>query len=280
MEIISLPEYLNLAFHAPLQVVDYQSTTNSIRSKISLNKNVFSFLREGTKEVIADNQASTIGPRRFLLMKSGNCLMTETVSAANRTYNSILLFFTDEMLFDFLERNQLHANRSKAAKAFHVCQYDSYSRHFVESLEKISRLDSKLQSSLLVAKFEEIMIYLIQQEGPAFLACLLRHHDSQTQRLLSVVSHNELNKLTLQELAFLSHMSISTFKREFEKHFQASPIKWFQEKRLAHAAFLLGNTAKRPSDIYEEVGYENLSNFIQAFKKHFGMTPKQFQLTK
>ena len=86
-----------------------------------------------------------------------------------------------------------------------------------------------------------------------------------------------INKLTIKELSFLSNMSLSTFKREFEKHFQSSPSKWFQEKRLDHSAFLLKDKSKRPSDIYEEIGYENLSNFIQAFKMKFGTTPKQYQ---
>jgi len=73
-------------------------------------------------------------------------------------------------------------------------------------------------------------------------------------------------------------MSVSTFKREFEKHFQESPSKWFQNKRLEHAAFLLQQHTKRPSDIFETIGYENLSNFVHAFKTKFGVTPKQFQL--
>ena len=64
---------------------------------------------------------------------------------------------------------------------------------------------------------------------------------------------------------------------EFKKYFKNSPSKWFQEKRLKHAAFLLKNKPIRPSDIYLEVGYETLSNFIQAFKMKFGQTPKQYQ---
>jgi AraC-like DNA-binding protein len=46
---------------------------------------------------------------------------------------------------------------------------------------------------------------------------------------------------------------------------------------LERAAFLLRNKSKRASDIFEEIGYENLSNFVHAFKVKFGVTPKQFQ---
>lgn len=96
---------------------------------------------------------------------------------------------------------------------------------------------------------------------------------------MNVIENNKLNKLTLPELAFLSNMSLSTFKREFTKHYHIPPIKWFQEKRLAHAAFLLSTQQKRPKEIYTEAGYETLSNFVQAFKKQYGTTPRQFQLT-
>lgn len=72
-------------------------------------------------------------------------------------------------------------------------------------------------------------------------------------------------------------MSVSTFKREFEKHYTESPVKWFQNKRLEYARHLLNNTKKSPSEIYFEVGYENLSSFIQAYKLKYGTTPKHHQ---
>ncbi|MEL6484724.1 MAG: AraC family transcriptional regulator, partial [Bacteroidota bacterium] len=97
------------------------------------------------------------------------------------------------------------------------------------------------------------------------------------QKFIRTIESNALNKLTLKELAFLCNMSISTFKREFEKHYAESPIKWFQNKRLEHANYLLNQERKSPSAIYFEVGYENLSSFIQAYKAKYGITPKQHQ---
>ena len=73
-------------------------------------------------------------------------------------------------------------------------------------------------------------------------------------------------------------MSVSTFKREFFKQYQTTPIKWFHEKRLEHIALLLRTKQTRPIDLYEAAGYENFSNFIQAFKKRYGVTPKQYQV--
>ncbi len=72
-------------------------------------------------------------------------------------------------------------------------------------------------------------------------------------------------------------MSVSTFKRNFEKVFYLSPAKWLKEKRIEKAEFLLQASDKNVSEVAMEVGFENPSHFIQVFKSHYGLTPKKFQ---
>lgn len=280
MNTISLPEYLELDPRAAIQVFDYRTYESSLKSKINLNKNTFSFLLEGTKEVITEHKAARIDNEKFLILKSGKCLMTEIVSTANQTYRSMLLFFSDEMLLDFLEKQARNSAHSQSAQSFFVCEYDPYIQQFVHSLTHIQYMEKELQQSLLKLKFEEIMTYLVRKEGIHFLTSILENHDNKTIRLISVVENNTLNKLTLQELSFLCNMSLSSFKREFTRHYQLPPGKWFQEKRLEHSAFLLSTQKMRPTELFEDAGYETLSNFVQAFKKKYGLTPKQFQRTK
>ena len=103
----------------------------------------------------------------------------------------------------------------------------------------ISKLSKSIQENILASKFEEIMLYLTEFNGLDFLYSLINNSDNQTQKFMQTVESNKLNKLSLKELSFLSNMSVSKFKREFKKHFHNSPSKWFQDKRLEHAAFLL-----------------------------------------
>jgi AraC-like DNA-binding protein len=278
MKIISLPQDLNLTNTASIQLYDYRIYNSLLRSKISLTKNTFSFLREGTKEVVANDKPISIENNHFLIIKSGNCLMTETISNYQKTYHSILLFFTDEMLLNFIEKYEFEFTNAKTINSFVVCEYDKYIKHFVQSLEHIHQLNQQVQTQILKAKFEEIMVYLVQKEGKDFLNTLLNNQDDNSLRLTTIVENNKLKKLTLQELAFLCNMSVSTFKRAFIKHYEETPIKWFQNKRLEHAAFLLRTQKNRPIEIFEAAGYDNFSNFVQAFKKKYGNTPKQFQL--
>ena len=277
MKTISLPDELNLSTSSSIQVYDYESTQEISKQEIILNKNTFSFLQEGTKEVFFDNSSYAIDNSQFLLMKSGHCLMTEKLSNIAENYRSILFFFSNEDVLKLIRKYELKISTRKTLYSTYSFEYDSFISGFVKSVLEISKFSKSLQEKILKAKFEEIMLYLIALKGVAFLYSIINNSDNQSQKFIQTVESNRLNKLTIKELSFLSNMSVSTFKREFEKHFHNSPSKWFQDKRLEHSAFLLKNEKKRPSDIFEEIGYETLSNFIQAFKVKFGVTPKQFQ---
>lgn len=276
MNTFSLPEYFDLNPSAEVQLYDYRSTEENLKSKVNLSQNTISFLQRGTKEIFTEQNPILIDSSKFLIMKSGNCLMTENLPSGS-SYRSILLFFSDRMLLDFIAKHQLKIGNSTHHPSAKECAYDDFISSFVKSIEELNKKDVQLRNKILEAKFEEIMLYLYETKGADFLHFLVAERDDQIRHFLKVVENNKLNKLTLKELAFLCNMSLSTFKREFEKHFQESPSKWFLEKRLEHATYLLKSKSKRISDIYEEIGYETPSNFIQAFKAKYGLTPKQYQ---
>jgi len=278
MKTITLPDELNLNPSLSIGVYNYESHQEISKQQILLNKNTFSFLQEGTKEVFFDNSSYSINNTQFLLMKSGHCLMTEKLSNVAEYYRSVLFFFSNEDVLKFIRKFELNPSDSDTFYSTYSFNYDSFIKRFVDSLLDISKLSKSIQKNILDAKFNEIMLYLIEFKGVNFLYSLISNSDNQNQKFIQIIESNKLNKLTIKELSFLSNMSVSTFKREFEKHFHSSPSKWFQEKRLEHAAFLLKNKSKRPSDIFEDIGYETLSNFIQAFKVKFGVTPKQYQI--
>lgn len=277
MNTVQLPEDLRPNEYKGVQVVDYEVSKESTKQQVNLSMNTFSFLREGHKEVMSDTASISISNDDFLLMKAGKCLMTEKF-ATNDYYRSILLFFPDEAVFQFAQKYDIELSKNAERKSIQQIAYDPFIQSFVQSISEPNELSEDAYNRLLQVKFEELMIYLTDTLGNEFLSSLILDMDDQSHRFLEVVESNKLNKLTLNELAFLSNMSLSTFKRAFEKHFDESPSKWFQERRLEYAAFLLKNKAMRASDIYEEIGYDTLSNFIQAFKNKFGSTPKQYTI--
>lgn len=278
MKITILPKDLKIGESENLQLYNYRRTEDTQKTKINLSKNIISFLRTGVKDVIGDDKIIQIGNKHFVIMKSGNCLMTEKISDSFKVYQSILLFFSDEEVLHFLEKHNQFSSNLKNHKSFYIFEYDNFIQNFVDSLEQILELPKDIQTKILKNKFEEIMLYLLHQNNANFLNSLVQNADDKIIRLTKIAENNKHNKLNLEELAFLCNMSVSTFKREFFKLYKKTPMKWFNEQRLNHIAFMLKTKRSRPIELYEDAGYEDFSNFVQAFKKKFGMTPKQYQI--
>ncbi|TDQ73909.1 helix-turn-helix domain-containing protein [Sphingobacterium yanglingense] len=274
MKVITLPDALDLNSVRSIQVFDYCSSREISRQQIVLNQNTFSFLVEGTKEVVFDNSTLSIDNGSFLIMKSGHCLMTERLSEV-KNYRSILLFFTNEMIQKFLLKTELGIIKPTPYKSVFSFVSDDFTHRFVNSLLDISKLSAQAQTRLLEVKFDEIMLYLVAVFGTDFLHSFIENNDDSTQRFRRTIESNQLVKLSLKELAFLCNMSVSTFKREFNNHYSDSPIRWFQNKRLERAHYLISIEKKTSTEIYLELGYENLSSFIQAYKAKYGVTPKR-----
>lgn len=273
MKTITLPDEMNLEKSQQVHVVGYSSSKDVSKQQIILNQNIISFLIEGTKEVIFDNEALSITPSKFIIMRSGNCLMTEKRVSETSLYKSVLLFFSNEMLHNFIRKIESEKSESIEPKSVYAFDYDDFLKRFVDSLADISNLSKTVQPKILEVKFEEIMLYLTDKYGTDFLYALITNNDDAAQKFIRTIENSHLSKLTLKELAFLCNMSVSTFKREFEKYYSESPMKWFQNKRLEHAHYLL-SLEKSPSEVYFEAGYENLSSFSQAYKIKYGVTPK------
>lgn len=93
--------------------------------------------------------------------------------------------------------------------------------------------------------------------------------------LVSFMETNFIFNSTLKKFSYLTGRSLSTFKRDFNKAFNTTPQRWLTQKRLELAHYQLAEKGKRPVEVYFEAGFEDLSHFSYAFKKHFGYTPTE-----
>lgn len=67
------------------------------------------------------------------------------------------------------------------------------------------------------------------------------------------------------------------FKEELSENFSS----YLERKRMEHALELIGQSTMNLSEVYKEVGYNNSHTFRRAFKKLYGISPKdaRFQTT-
>ena len=79
--------------------------------------------------------------------------------------------------------------------------------------------------------------------------------------------------MPMEKLGYLTGRSLSTFHRDFKKLFHTTPQKWLTKKRLELAYYQLTEKNKKPTEVYLEVGFEDLSHFSFAFKNQYGVSP-------
>ncbi len=260
-----------------VNLYDYESNIEINRNKIILEQNVISFLLEGHKEVYFSETSIEIDDSKVLMMMQSNCLMTEQI-LDNRQYRSILLFFSKQKLREFLIKFNLSVNvNTTQIERFVPCfaiEKDDFINTFMKSLQLLLGLKNSSSRRILDAKFEEIMLYLVDKYENSFVTFLQNSlNDGYELSFRTIIENNKYKAMSIEEIAFLCNMSISTFKRHFEESYNQTPGKWFKTQKLRKAKEILQAGEFLPSELHKGFGYENLSNFSAAFKKEFGINP-------
>ena len=85
---------------------------------------------------------------------------------------------------------------------------------------------------------------------------------------------------TLSELAEQYQISETAMKKCFKAMYGDSIYAFLKKYRLRSSCGLLLSGTQSITEIAMEVGYENTSKYISAFKKEFGVTPAKFRAEK
>jgi len=276
MSIENIPEtYIKKEKEIPdVFIYDFKMTSDVVKSKVNLSMNMFSFLQVGKKQVHFAETSVAVNKDQSLVLKNGSWLWTELLDK-EAIYYCKLLFFSEKKLKEFLEKHTKNRSKVKDEVPYFIISNDSYITSYLNSLSTISKAPMVFMENLLSVKFEELMLYLLQKYGEKFELYLHSLTIKETSPLKKIVESKIHSNLKLEEIAFLCNMSLSTFKRHFIKEFQVSPGKWLKDKRLLKAKEALEEGNLKPSDIYLDFGYNNLSNFSIAFKNKFGFSPNK-----
>lgn len=276
MPIENIPElYIKDKKESPdLFVYDFKMTSDVVKSKVNLGMNMFSFLQVGKKQVHFAGTSVAVNKDQSLLLKKGNWLWTELLDT-EAIYYCKLFFFSEKVLKEFLEKHTENSQKAKHEIPYFIIRNDAYITSYLNSLSTISEAPTAFMENLLSVKFEELMLYLLQKYGRKFESYLHSLIIRETSSFKKIIESKVHSHLKLEEIAFLCNMSLSTFKRHFINEYKVSPGKWLQDKRLQKAKETLEQGDLKPSEIYLDFGYNNLSNFSIAFKNKFGFSPKK-----
>jgi len=84
-------------------------------------------------------------------------------------------------------------------------------------------------------------------------------------------------KISLTQMACMSHLSVSHFSTLFRRYYNASPIDYQVHRRMETARYLLEIPGLSVTEIAERTGYAELYRFSRMFKKRFKMSPSVYR---
>ncbi|WP_158800225.1 AraC family transcriptional regulator [Pedobacter sp. L105] len=157
-------------------------------------------------------------------------------------------------------------------KAFFELDDDPIIRGFFNSLIPYFDLPDKLTEPLIQLKTNEAIELLLQRNN-LLKDILFDFSDLYKIDIQEFMDKNYKFNVSTERFAQLTGRSIAGFKRDFEKTFRMSPGRWLHKKRLEEAYYQIKQQGRKPSDVYQDVGFENLSHFSYAFKKTYGISP-------
>lgn len=91
--------------------------------------------------------------------------------------------------------------------------------------------------------------------------------------IIDFLNENYMYDLAMDEIARYTGRSLATFKRDFKKYSDLSPQKWLIKKRLEAAHEKIKYEKKKVTDVFQEVGFKNMSHFSKAYKEAYGYSP-------
>ncbi|KUJ49747.1 helix-turn-helix domain-containing protein [Chryseobacterium sp. JAH] len=226
--------------------------------------------------VLADDKENyTANPGDFNLIRKNQLVKFVKIPPENDVFESMNIYLSDENLINFSREYHLQAEHSITAKPLVSVEVNAVLQNFITSLKTL--LDSNLNHQTLVdLKIKELLLILLQTK-PELKNILFDFSEPFKIDLEAFMNQNFRYNVNLERFAFLTGRSLATFKRDFEKVFQTSPHKWILQKRLNEAYFLIKEEGKSASDIFVDLGFEDLSHFSYVFKKQFGYSPTKIE---
>lgn len=186
----------------------------------------------------------------------------------------ISIFLDQKYLQQFAKDNDIQKQSVYKGKPMVDLTGNVFLKGFFDSLLPYVDNQKKLTAKIAELKTSEAIELLLQTDD-VFRNFLFDFQEPHKIDLEAYMNHNYKYNIPLTSFAKLTGRSLSTYKRHFTKLFDTTPEKWLQQKRLEQAHFLISKKKQRPSEVYLEVGFENLSHFSFAFKKQFGLTPTE-----
>lgn len=234
------------------------------------------YLCSGELEITEGRTKTVLHPGECAFMRRDNRMWLQKRVGAGSPYRSIVLKFSRDFLRDFyrgLNRSELPVTIDRDTSSLRVLPSGRPDlRSLFESL--IPYFDSAVRPADEILKMKMTEgIFAILNTDKSLYASLFDFVDPWKIDILEFMEKNYMNELTMEEMAYYTGRSLSSFKRDFRQYSDLTPAKWLLKRRLQAAYEMIRKGGRKVSDICYDVGFKNLSHFSKAYKDTFGISP-------
>ncbi len=238
-----------------IEVLGISNWHRSRQFLLYVPKNVINYVVEGQKRMYFKKRLISMKKGDLMFIPAGSYIFSDVTRSPSSFKSANILL--DERVFRIGEKGSNNGHRA---------QHSHLLKDLIARLHRLTRSEIELEEMLPV--IERAMTKLPVQ-----------HESSEDEiRFKTIVNLCLGDSRTLPEFAGECNMSLATFKRHFTAAFGTAPKQWVREKKLEIADFLLKTHKLSVTDVCFKAGFEDVSHFIQLYRKQFGVTPKQSSL--
>lgn len=224
-------------------------------------------LSHGVENLVVDqNEMTLLKKRRFYHIQ-------KVMEPDSGHYRGILFCLKDELIRTFLmDSEKIKAKPENGELRSGVHAMNDCLHTFIQSLDSYFKYNSEVHLGQFRLKLNE-MLYYLGIGNESLFHQLIQFESNVQPDLQQIIEKYYTSAISLENLAAISGRSLSSFKRDFKRIYNAAPATWLRQKRLTKAKELLESTELPVSEICFETGFENVSHFSRVFKQYYGNSP-------
>ncbi len=267
---------------APATIVKYVENSRTGIHMLNLSRCAIGYVVRGEKHIYYGDTHHVISRGDVFYLGVGNHYI-EDIPEEGKGFEQLVVYYSSALLqrillllnmtYSIHITNNHHCERCRRMNHISTPARGALRGLFVHMLSYLQDDDFMHDATAENIKMTELIYLIVSQSDSCLKTKILSNVDSAHDNFEQIIYANVFNEVSIEELASQSHRSLTSFKKEFKRHFMIPPHRWFIRQRLIHSRLLLISTSKSISEIGNECAFPNTSHFIKLFKKEYGTTP-------
>lgn len=228
---------------------------------------------EGEKKISVNGKESCRYNQDMFLLMPPESDVTMTIDMPTR---ALVLELSDELIRKVSDNLCSHGliETGRLAEEDLLCtQFSLDMKHVVEKIGGVLATRSRETEYILDLYAQELVYDLFRINGSRHI--LDFEPSDPVNKAIQFMQREYRNSPSIRQLAHDLGMSDSSFCQYFKRITGVAPKEYLTSIKLEKAAELLAQESV--TDVAFDLGYESISNFIGAFRRKYGVTPKQYK---